>query len=260
MIDEETNREQDSVSNGTDVRVARITLPILFQDDALIAIAKPAGMLVHRSDIDHHETRFVVQLLRNQIRQRVYPIHRLDKPTSGVLLFALNPDAAGRVAEEFNQRKVIKNYLAVVRGYTDAEGVIDYALQRDSGFKHRSTAAPLEATTLYQRLSTVELPIPVGRYQTCRYSLLNIKPETGRRHQIRRHMKHIFHPIVGDTTHGDGRHNIMFREHFQSQRLLLTAHRLTFTHPYTHKSMTITCPPDDSFMRILIALSMDDAI
>lgn len=262
MIELESN-EDNKIASLREIAPHRQKLRILYQDADLVAIAKPAGMLVHRSDIDRHETQFVVQLLRNQLRQRVYPIHRLDKPTSGVLLFALNPETAGLVAEGFNQRKVSKGYLAIVRGYTDESGLIDYPLQRDSGFRQSATSAQVdsqEAITQYSRLATAELPIPVGRYETSRYSLISIQPETGRRHQIRRHMKHIFHPIVGDTTHGDGRHNAMFREQFSLQRLLLAAHRLAFDHPYNRKKLVIVCPLEDSFMAAVTALSMGNAI
>lgn len=267
MNDLHTNMSTNIPDKLQSETTAPSALKILYQDSDLVAIAKPAGMLVHRSDIDRHETLFVVQLLRNQLRQRVYPIHRLDKPTAGVLLFALNPETAGLVAASFKHRNVVKDYLAVVRGYTDEKGLIDYALQRDSGVKDRPAPDPLlpgrtsaethqEARTAYQRLAKVELPIPVGRYDTSRYSLLSLRPETGRRHQIRRHMKHIFHPIIGDTTHGDGRHNTMFRENFRCRKLLLMAHRLSFTHPYTQETIRITCQPDETFMSVITALSM----
>lgn len=207
-------------------------LPILYQDDNYIAIHKPSGLLVHRTRISE-DKRFVLQMLRNQIGQWVYPIHRLDRPTSGVLIFGLNSEAARLLAKEFEQRQVEKHYLAVVRGYTEESGVIDYPLQEETWTERQS------AVTAYRKLAQVELPHPVGRYQTARYSLLEIQPKTGRMHQIRKHMKHIFHPIVGDTTHGDGKHNQLFREQFDISRLLLVATELGFQHPYTSEQLTI---------------------
>ena len=207
-------------------------LPILYQDENYIAIHKPPGLLVHRTRISQ-DRRFVLQMLRDQIGQWVYPIHRLDRPTSGVLIFGLSSDAARMLAQEFEQREVTKRYLAVVRGYTEESGVIDYPLQEEKWTE------PQPAVTAYRKLAQVELPYPVGRYQTARYSLLEVQPQTGRMHQIRKHMKHIFHPIVGDTTHGDGKHNQLFREQFDISRLLLVATELEFQHPYTKQQLKI---------------------
>lgn len=179
-----------------------------------------------------------MQMLRNQIGQWVYPIHRLDRPTSGVLVFGLSSGSARSLAQEFEQRKVVKRYRAVVRGYTEESGVIDYPLQEEKWTE------PQPAVTAYRKLAQVELPHPVGRYQTARYSLLEIQPQTGRMHQIRKHMKHIFHPIVGDTTHGDGKHNQLFRDRFDINRLLLVATELEFQHPYTQQKLTIRAEPE----------------
>ena len=239
-------------------------LQILFKDQWLVAVNKPAGVLVHRSMIDRHETRFALQMVRDQIGQHVYPVHRLDKPTSGVLLFALDPDTARLMSEQFTQRSTIKQYLAVVRGHTAEEESIDYPLKeeldRKSDRKANPDKEPQEAITAYRRVATVELPYPVGRYATARYSLLLIKPETGRKHQIRRHMKHIFHPIVGDTTHGDGKHNDLFRQQFDCHRLLLAATSLSFSHPATEESVLIQAPLDESYSRIIEAFGWSDSI
>ncbi|MEZ5534919.1 MAG: tRNA pseudouridine(65) synthase TruC [Thiolinea sp.] len=226
-------------------------LDILYRDQHLVAISKPSGLLVHRSLIDARETRFAIQLTRDQIGQRVYPVHRLDKPTSGVLLFALDSDTARLLTEQFTAGLVQKTYLAVVRGYTDQQGCIDYPLREQLDKIADADAdqdkAAQAAVTHYQCLLQTELPYPVGRYPTTRYSLLELKPETGRKHQLRRHMKHIFHPIVGDTTHGDGRHNQFFREHFDCHRLLLHARSLRLEHPYTGGELTIYAPLPEDF-------------
>jgi len=234
-------------------------LDILYRDDHLVAVHKPAGLLVHRSPIDRHETRFALQLVRNQIGCRVYPVHRLDKPTSGVLLFALRSEVAQQLTVLFESRQVRKTYLAVVRGIPTEQGAIDYPL-----YEEEDRLAPLDpereaqpAVTLYRRLAEVELPIAVGRYATSRYALLELQPQTGRRRQLRRHMKHIFHPIIGDTTYGDGRHNRMFRDTFDCRRLLLAATRLEFPHPVTGDLLQISAAPEDSFTQVLQRLGWE---
>ena len=226
-------------------------LEILYQDEFLVAINKPSGLLVHRSLIDARETRFAIQLTRDQIGQRVYPAHRLDKPTSGVLLFALDSDTARKLTQQFTDRSVIKKYLAVVRGYTNEHACIDYSLKEqpdaiaDAQADHDKAAQ--SAVTHYQCLQQAELPYPVGRYPTARYSLLELTPGTGRRHQLRRHMKHIFHPIIGDTSYGDGRHNQFFRTTFNSHRLLLHARSLSLPHPQTGTPLNIYASLPDDF-------------
>jgi tRNA pseudouridine65 synthase len=233
-------------------------LPILYRDELLIAVNKPAGLLVHRSEIDRHETRFAIQMVRNQIGLHVFPLHRLDKPTSGVLLFALSSDVARRMMDQFVNNTVQKRYLAVVRGYTAEAAVIDHPLKEeldrmtDSQAQQDKAAQP--AITDYHRLATAELPYAVGRYATARYSLLRVTPRSGRKHQIRRHMKHIFHPIVGDTTHGDGRQNEFFRDHFNCHRLLLAATELELVHPITHQPLLIQAPLDAEYQQIIDAL------
>jgi tRNA pseudouridine65 synthase len=226
-------------------------LPILFRDHRYIAVHKPPGLLVHRTRISE-DKRFLLQILRDQIGQWVYPVHRLDRPTSGVLILGLDPESARLLTREFEHRRVEKRYLAVARGYTDEQGVIDYPL-REEKWKE-----PQQAITQYRRLAQVELPIPVGRYQTARYSLLEIKPQTGRMHQIRKHLKHIFHPIVGDTTHGDGKQNQLFREEFQMQRLLLIATELRFRHPYSGKEIIINSEPEPDLLQLFSDLGWEE--
>ena len=228
---------------------------ILFQDAWIVAINKPAGLLVHRSAIDRHERRFAMQLVRDQIGRRVYPVHRLDKPTSGVLVLALDGEAARRVSLQFCSGAVAKSYLAVVRGYTAKAGLIDYALQERPDRMTDARAEPDKpaqpAVTGYRRLATVEMAHPVGRYASARYSLLEVKPQTGRKHQIRRHMKHIFHPVIGDTTHGDGKHNRLFRDRLDCHRLLLAATRLELNHPQTGERLRIDAPLQADFQDVM---------
>lgn len=230
-------------------------LNILYQDDQLIAIDKPAGLLVHRSDIDRHETRFAVQLLRDQLGRRVQPVHRLDKGTSGVLVFAFDGETLRRLSAQFAGNEVGKTYLAVVRGWPPEAGRIDHALSRlhDDYGGHLATAESQPARTDYRRLATIELPQPVDRYPTSRYALVALEPHSGRRHQLRRHLKHIAHPIIGDATHGKGRHNRFFQQQFGCQRLLLACVELRFRHPQSGEALTIRAPLGDQFAAVVEA-------
>lgn len=232
-----------------------MALTILYRDAQLIAIDKPPGLLVHRSDIDRHETRFAVQLLRNQIGRRVQPVHRLDKGTSGVLLFAFDPDTARDLGRQFEANTVEKTYLAVVRGWPPESGVIDHALARryDDYGRIMPEAEPQPATTRYRRLATVELPYEVESYPTSRYALVELQPLTGRRHQLRRHLAHIAHPIIGDATYGRGRHNRFFQQQFGCARLLLACTRLQFRAP-NGDEIAIAAEPGGDFKHLLSSL------
>lgn len=239
-------------------------LTVIYQDEDLVAVNKPSGLLVHRSPIDRHETRFALQSVRNQVGKRVYPVHRLDKPTSGLLLFAFTPETARRVVECFAAGTVHKSYLAVVRGFAPEEGTIDYPLveEPDKCDFHASTTAKeaQEAVTDFRSLARIELPAAVGRYSSSRYSLVSVSPRTGRRHQLRRHFKHIFHPIIGDTRYGEGRHNRFFRHELDSHRLLLHAAELTLPHPATGAPLELIAPPDREFLALLARLGWEAAL
>lgn len=231
------------------------SLEILYQDEWLVAVNKPAGMLVHKSEMDKYELVNAQQVLRNQLKTRIYLLHRLDKPTSGVLLFALSREMARDMSRAFEEKQTVKTYLVIVRGYTDERGIIDYPLTKmwDKMTDQQAIkdAPPQPAVTEYERLATIELPFQVAKHPTTRYSLIKVKPLTGRNRQIRRHMKHIFHHVVGDTTHGDGKHNAFFRQQFGCQRLLLHATQLEFVHPVTQQSICIKASLDESFRQVL---------
>ena len=239
-------------------------MEILYLDDHLVAVAKPAGLLVHRSAVDRRETVSALQLTRDRIGRRVYPVHRLDRPTSGVLLFALSREPAALLSASFAARQVLKRYLAVVRGFVPEEGVIDYPLveehDRTTDRLARGGKEAQEAVTSFRRLALAELPFPAGVHATSRYSLMEARPLTGRKHQIRRHCKHLYHPVIGDTTHGDGFHNRLFRDHFGSSRLLLHALEFTLPHPVTGKSLTITAPLDEEFARLFQSMGWLDSM
>jgi tRNA pseudouridine65 synthase len=235
-------------------------LEIIYQDEYLVAINKPADLLVHRSWIDKEETRFAIQMLRDQIGQFVYPVHRLDKPTSGVLLFALSKEIARALSEQMQANAFQKRYAAIVRGYSDENAVIDYALKevldKMTDAKARQDKEAQEAVTAYEKIAQAELPFPVGRYSTARYSLLRLTPRTGRKHQLRRHMKHILHPIVGDTKYGRGEHNRFFREQFNAHRLMLHAYELTFIHPVSNRKLTLQAKMDQVWLDVIEKLGM----
>jgi len=233
-------------------------LEIIYQDQHIIAINKPSGLLVHKSPIDKHETRYAMKILRNQIGQWVYPVHRLDKPTSGLLLFALSSETAKKLGEQFENNTIKKTYIALVRGYTPLGGIIRHALKETAMFKHQKKMVekrePQDALTLYKRLATIELPYSVDRYSSTRYSLIAAYPRTGRTHQIRKHLKHISHPIIGDAKHGKGKHNRIFEEKHGTHRLLLAATEMSFTHPVTEEKMRLKAPLQNDFHSLILAL------
>lgn len=231
-------------------------LEIIYQDEWLVAVNKPAGMLVHRSWLARHESQFVMQTLRDQLGQPVYTVHRLDKPTSGILLFALSSGVARHLSLQFAEGCVTKCYHAIVRGWIQNAGVLDYPLleQRDKIADSQATSEPKwqSAITHYQPLARCEQPFPIGRYATSRYTLMALQPKTGRKHQLRRHMSHLRHPIIGDTAHGDLKQNRGMAKHFSAKGLLLHASRLTLKHPNNGKILLLQASPDEQWRRLFI--------
>lgn len=215
-------------------------LEILYQDEYLVAINKPRDLLVHKSFIASDIQEYAVQLLRDQIGQYVYPVHRLDRKTSGVLLFALNKEVLKQLNAIFATRQVEKKYLAIVRGYTADEETIDYALTNDNGQLQ-------EAKTYYKTLERVEVPIPFGKHATSRYSLVEAYPETGRQHQLRKHFKHVFHPILGSRPHGCNKQNKLWLDQFGLTAMLLHAVELTFEHPITQENIRLRATIDEQY-------------
>ncbi len=239
-------------------------LTLLYRDEHIVVIDKPPNLLVHRSEIDRHETRFAIQILRDQIGQRVWPAHRLDRGTSGVLLFGLSAEIASTLGRQFEAGSVDKRYLAVVRGHPPEAGCIDHPLsrQRDAYefVGERSSEAAQPARTQFSRLATAELPVCVDRYPVSRYALLELEPQTGRKHQIRRHLKHIAHPIIGDSTYGKGKHNRYFAEHLGCSRLLLACTQLRFDHPVSGRRQTENAPVSGDFAALLARFGWSAAV
>ena len=224
-------------------KLVKRRVEILYQDEYCIAVNKPHGLLVHRTSMSS-DKEFLLQRLRDQCGRKVYPLHRLDRPTSGVVLFAFSKEIAAEFFRIFREREVKKTYIALVRGWTEDNGIIDSPLKTSGGNEQ-------EALTLYKTLERFEIPVPVRPYDRSRYSLVEIDLKTGRTHQIRRHFVHLRHPLIGDTTYGDGRHNIMFRENFGSHRLLLAAVKLEMPHPMTNMEISISAPLESSFQAVL---------
>lgn len=228
-------------------------LEIVYQDSHLVAINKPHGLLVHRSSIAADVEVFALQLLRDQLGQKVYPIHRLDRKTSGVLLFALSEESEVAFKKLMEARGFEKTYLAVVRGYAPAADTIDYPLKNERGNSK-------EAITQYRTLLHTEIPLAFGKHATSRYSLVEARPITGRMHQLRRHFAHILHPIIGDRPYGCNKQNKLFLEQFQLSNMLLHADSVVFTHPYTGVKTLIKAEMSDIFKHMLQTLRFDTSI
>jgi tRNA pseudouridine65 synthase len=225
-------------------------LDILFRDEHLIAINKPHGLLVHRSAIAADVEKYALQMLRDQIGTKVNPVHRIDRKTAGVMLFAFTKDVEIAMQRQFMENEVGKKYLAIVRGHTPDSGEIDYPLRKENGTLQ-------DAFTAYTTLQRAELPVPFGQHQTSRYSLVEVVPQTGRMHQIRKHMSHIFHPIIGDRTHGCNKQNKLFTEKWEMSTMLLHALQLNFRHPVTHQNIIIEAPLQDEFKRVMQLMSWE---
>lgn len=230
---------------------------ILFHDDQLLVLNKPAGVPVHGSRMLEGRPATLLAMARELAGKMVHAAHRLDRPVSGAIVLAFDRETLAALSRSFEERQVLKRYLGVARGWTDREGEIDYPL-RPPRDERRGDDEARAALTRYERLGKMELPVPVPPYATARYSLLSITPESGRRHQIRRHLKHISHPLAGDTTYGKGEHNRLFREQFGCDRLLLHSQALGFRHPVSGEWIERTAPLDATFCRVIERFGMAD--
>ena len=219
-------------------------LEIIYRDEHLIAINKPHGLLVHRSPIAADASEFALQLLRDQIGMKVNPVHRIDRKTGGILLFAFNKEVEIAMQKAFMENQVSKKYLAIVRGHTPDTEDIDYPLRKENGTLQ-------DAFTSYTTLNRAELDIAFGKHPTSRYSLVEAVPTTGRMHQLRKHLSHIFHPIIGDRTHGCNKQNKLFLEQWEMTTMLLHASQLSFKHPVTNEEIRIEATLQPEFSRVM---------
>ncbi len=217
-----------------------LPLEILYRDEHLVAVNKPAGISVHRGwAVDGVP---LLQLVRDQIGAAVFPVHRLDRATSGVLLFALSSEVARDIQFAFNRHQIQKRYLALCRGHQADLQRVDHPLAKEKG------AVPRPAITRFELLGQFE-----------RYGLFAAWPETGRLHQIRRHLKHQSHPLIGDVRYGKGEHNRIFRERFGFHRLALHAAELTLQHPRTNEALVIRAPLSPDFAALMAQLGLLEA-
>ena len=196
-------------------------LEIIYENEELVAVNKPHGLLVHWTKLDRYATEFALQILRDQIGQEVHPCHRLDRKTSGILLFSKSKDALSIVRKEFEENRVNKTYHSIVRGFVPREMHIDYPLTEKGKTQ--------DAISDLRRLQTYEVDLVSGKFNTSRYSLVELKPKTGRFHQLRKHMAHVRHPIIGDRPHGCNKQNKLWKEQFDMTNMLLCAKQLEFT-------------------------------
>ncbi len=218
-------------------------LEIVYQDDHLIAINKPHGLLVHRSSIATDAKEFALQLLRDQVGRHVSPVHRIDRKTGGLLLFAFEKDVEIAMQQQFQNGEVKKKYLAVLRGHAPDSLDIDYPLAKENGTIQ-------EAFTSFVTLKRAELDVPFGKHATSRYSLVEAAPTTGRMHQLRKHFAHIFYPIIGDRKHGCNKQNKFFLEQWEMTTMLLHASELSFKHPVTRADIVINAGIQEEFIRM----------
>ena len=222
------------------------SLEVLFHDEHLAVVNKPAGLMVHDSKLARGERDFAADRLREQFGCPIHLVHRLDRATSGCLLLAFSRESASALGKQFMSRDVEKHYLAVCRGWPEADAFsIDHPLDGGPGKPEKKPAL-----THVQVLARGELDEPAAGFPTSRYALLQCRPETGRFRQIRRHLKHIDHHLIGDTSHGDGRRNLAFRMR-GIHRMLLHAWRLDFDHPLSGERLCPMAPPDAAFNRAL---------
>lgn len=236
-------------------------LPILFQDETFVAVHKPSGLLVHRSPLARDADTAALQIVRDQLQKHLYPIHRLDRPTSGILLFALSPESAASIYEQLSERTATKEYWALVRGWVEESMEIDSELDKNQVYpkpgKERETKMQ-EAFTVVDPIQRIEIKQPVGKYETARYTLVKAFPKTGRTHQIRRHLTRENHPLIGDTRYGDGTHNQFFRDTYGCKRLMLAARSVRFKHPTTGQELYIECPLAEDMDAVLKQVFPDD--
>ena len=226
-------------------------LPVLYADETLAVVSKPAGLMVHDSALARGETDFAADRLREQFGKPIFLVHRLDRATSGCLLLAFDRVTASALGKTVMSHEVEKDYWAVCRGWpSEPVFTVDHPLDGGPG-------KPLKkpAITEFEVLATCELALPSSGFETSRYAWLRASPRTGRFRQIRRHLKHMFHHMIGDSSHGDGRHNRNFRM-LGIHRMLLHARRLAFVHPHSGERIEAVAPVDAEFEK---ALALFDA-
>ena len=236
------NTEPELLATG---ETENVPLQLLHLDDQLAVVDKPAGLMVHDSKLARGEDDFLADRLREQLGRPIFLVHRLDRATSGCLLLAFDRESASVLGKALMGGEVAKDYLAVCRGWPAEEAWrVDHDLDGGPGKPIKKPAI-----TDFQCLATGELAVPGSGFETSRYALLRCQPQTGRFRQIRRHLKHLSHHLIGDTSHGDGRHNRNFRMQ-GVHRMLLHAERLRFPHP-AGGQVDVRAPLDREFQKAM---------
>lgn len=241
-----------------DSAALHLPLKIMLNDDHIVVAVKPAGMSVHRNSDDRISDCYLLQRLRDQTGDWIFPIHRLDRATSGLVVFAKSPEIAAAVSAQFAARQVLKQYVALVRGHTKLTDSMPYPLismrgrRKPNGHPARQ---PQEALTEFETVKSWTLPYPSGPYETSRCSLVHVFPKTGRWHQIRRHFNYHSYPVIGDSSHGDTRVNRIFHDRLGIQRLMLMASFLKFVHPITNQPIHLECELDSDFQEAITQIN-----
>lgn len=228
-------------------------LDVLYQDESCAIVNKPCGLMAHASSLSRGEDDFLLHRLREQFQCKIHLIHRLDRATSGCVLVAFDAETASALGKMFMSRAVQKDYLAVCRGWPDENFTVDYDLDGGPGKPEKKPAI-----TEFKRLAVAEISVPSASHETSRYALMLCSPYTGRFRQIRRHLKHLSHHLIGDTSHGDGRHNRAFRMQ-GIHRMLLHAWRLQFVHPISGVPINCEAPLDAEWLKALQWLQISNA-
>lgn len=238
----------------TDAEAEKTPIEVLYRDDYIAVVNKPAGLMAHASALARGEDDFLHDRLREQFGCKIYLIHRLDRATSGCLLIAFDNPSASTLGKQFMTRDVEKNYLAICRGWPEESFTVDHDLDGGPGKPEKKPAI-----TEFKRLAIAEIELASAHHESSRYALMLCTPYTGRFRQIRRHLKHVFHHLIGDTSHGDGRHNRNFRM-MGVHRMLLHAHSLSFQHPVSNARIKITAALDAEFEKAMQKMGWDNSV
>lgn len=208
---------------------------IIYEDEYMIVVNKPNNFLIHQSHYARNINEpTLLEFLHEQLGYQIYPAHRLDRKTSGIILLAKEKEFVKEFQALFTTNDIIKTYYAIVRGFSKTSGTIDSPVKNDD------TGVYKDAVTNYKTINNIALDIPVRPYDGSRYSLMKLTPSTGRMHQLRKHLNKISHPIVGDYKYGDRFHNRMFETEFNCKYLFLHAYSISFIHPITNQQMNLT--------------------
>ncbi len=248
------NAQEQGLKQGQEESPAAFgqSITILYEDEFLLVVDKPRNMHVHGTKMSPGEIS-LQDILEEQLGQTLFPAHRLDRPAGGLLLIARSRETAGILGTALQRRDGLdKRYIAVVRGWMEGSGILERPLKQARRKREK------ESVTRWQALARAEAPWSDGIFPTSRYSLVECTLETGRFHQIRRHLSGASHPILGDISHGDNPRNRIWRDQTGLEGLMLRSHLLIFTHPLSGQRIRLTAPPDERFVRAASLLGWEE--